>query len=483
MQPSKYQAQIIRSVTDHSDNILVQACAGAGKTTTLRLICEAIRQQSRRATILVVAFNKAIATELQRKMPPGVACSTMHSHGFAAIRAAERGVRVEAKKILHVCDKVLSHVSPTKKPVLLTDLRKLVPLVQCTMTDPQHADSIRAMVQRVGINIETDESYTYVPEVIRAMDEMLKFITFDEMITRPITHGYQPAQFDYVLVDETQDLNEAQQELVAMSVKPGGRVVAVGDRFQSIYGFRGADPQAMEAMRGRFHMRELRLPVTYRCPRAIVALAQGVAGESIITAHDNAPEGIVERCEEAQAINTAQDGDMVLCRVNAPLMGHALKLIRQGRKAVVRGRDIGQELSNLVSRLKATDMDSLLEKLRRYTERKIAAEISKDNEAGVQAALDKQDTILAVTENCTTVAEVQLTLENVFSDNVAGVVFSSIHRAKGLESERVIILRPELLPHPAATKSHNPAAALAQERNLEYVAYTRAMRVLIIASK
>jgi DNA helicase-2/ATP-dependent DNA helicase PcrA len=63
----------------------------------------------------------------------------------------------------------------------------------------------------------------------------------------------------------------------------------------------------------------------------------------------------------------------------------------------------------------------------------------------------------------------------IFSDDQVGVVFSSVHRAKGLEAKRVYILSPELMPHKMATKPWE----LEQERNIEYVAITRTLSELV----
>jgi len=215
----------------------------------------------------------------------------------------------------------------------------------------------------------------------------------------------------------------------------------------------------------------------------VVDIAAGVVGESVITAHEEAVDGMVEHREADQITATMdelRDGDMVLSRINAPLMGHALRLIRQGRKAVVRGRDIGRELSNLVKRFRAVTIEDMVTKLEEWRAIEVQKYQKMDNNAGVTRTEDKANTIYAVAENLSgsdrTVNGLILTLENIFSDDVVGVVFSSIHRAKGLESDRVVIIEPHLLPHPRAKTT----AAKQQEVNLQYVAYTRAIDTLII---
>jgi superfamily I DNA/RNA helicase len=486
MQPSKYQANIIHLILTTMSSILVQACAGAGKTTLLRMICEAIeRQWGGSKSIMCVAFNKPIAQEMERKLPRSVVCKTLHSYGYGAIRRAARVCRVDGRKLFNCIDSSLVEMPQHLRETLKSDLLRVVPLVQSTLVDPRDIDAINEIIERVGCEIEDSRCLDLIPIVIGEMDKLQEFITFDEMITRPVRKKLPCTKFDFVLVDETQDLNEAQQELVRMALKPGGRVVAVGDRYQSIYGFRGADPRAMDEMVSKFDMVETSLPVTYRCPRAVVEKAQGVVGDGIIIAHDGAEEGVVEHRAEGQlqaTLDELRDGDMVLSRANAPLMGHALRLIRQGRKAVVRGRDIGRELSNLVRRLGGHNAIDILSNLEQWREREIRKFQKQDNEAGVMRTNDKADTVLAVIEAMAgpdedkSAAALMSTMENLFSDEVAGVVFSSIHRSKGLEADRVVILGPHLIPHPMGKSQ----AALQQEANLQYVAYTRAVGTLII---
>jgi len=66
-------------------------------------------------------------------------------------------------------------------------------------------------------------------------------------------------------------------------------------------------------------------------------------------------------------------------------------------------------------------------------------------------------------------------IEGLFSDEIEGVVCSSVHRAKGLEADRVFIIRRDLMPHPMAQSPWE----LVQEKNLEYVAITRSKNELI----
>jgi len=91
---------------------------------------------------------------------------------------------------------------------------------------------------------------------------------------------------------------------------------------------------------------------------------------------------------------------------------------------------------------------------------------------------DKVETIVALSDGLETINSLEHRILDVFSDDAEGVVFSTVHKAKGLEADHVSILEPQLMPHPAASKEWE----LAQERNIEYVALTRSKETLVFVS-
>jgi DNA helicase-2/ATP-dependent DNA helicase PcrA len=84
---------------------------------------------------------------------------------------------------------------------------------------------------------------------------------------------------------------------------------------------------------------------------------------------------------------------------------------------------------------------------------------------------DKHDTIIALVSAADTVGDLSLTVQRIFSDKVTGTTFMTIHKAKGLEADRVYIIYPELMPHPKASD-------VEAEMNIRYVAITRAKKHL-----
>ncbi len=206
-----------------------------------------------------------------------------------------------------------------------------------------------------------------------------------------------------------------------------------------------------------------------------------------IQASATAEDGEVVQCQsfkkdQAAVFASLQSGDMVVCRINAPLVAGALKLLAQGRKAIVRGRDIGKNLSALVTKMskKLDDGDvSILfasvvdwmgvESRKLYAARK---------DAQAQQVEDRGETLLAIMRGAKTISECKARIEKLFSDESVGVVFSSVHKAKGLEAPTVVWFGPEKCD--AFEERARSQAAARQETNLKYVAATRAMKRLIL---
>lgn len=239
----------------------------------------------------------------------------------------------------------------------------------------------------------------------------------------------------------------------------------------SIYGFRGADTDAMPNIIARLNAKVLPLSITYRVPLSGVALANTLVPE--LEAAPNAKEGILESVSEYRFLDMVRAGDLVLCRTNAPLVKPCFDLIRQGRKAVILGRDIGSGLIVLVQKIQKRErvraLGDTLEALNEYRRQEISKLMRAGKEMAADSLDDKIETIFALSDGCHTVADLERRIKDVFRDDAEGVTFSTVHKSKGGEADRVFILKPELMPHPKATAPWE----LAQERNCIYVSLTR----------
>ena len=283
-------------------------------------------------------------------------------------------------------------------------------------------------------------------------------------------------RYDFLAIDELQDTNAAQVDLVMRSVNPQGRILGVGDSKQAIYAFRGANAEAMQEFTSLINAVTLPLSISYRCPKAVVAFVNQEFPDLKFEASDSAIEGKVEFIKEEQAEKMFAPGDMILCRTNAPMIAHCFALIRMGYKAIIKGRDIGKGIIALIKKMKVYDVKELINKLIQYQEEEGQRLATAGKFGLLQQLDDKVQTAIALCEGCNTVDDVEKKTEQIFSDDNAAITFSSVHKAKGLESKRVFILHPELMPHPMAKLDWMKQS----EKNVQYVAYTRALEELYI---
>jgi superfamily I DNA/RNA helicase len=295
------------------------------------------------------------------------------------------------------------------------------------------------------------------------------------MVFVPVRNNLVRGWYDLVIVDEVQDLTKAQALLAMGACRKGGRIAVVGDDKQAIYQFRGADSGSLDRLKNELRATELKLTITRRCPKLVVALAKRLVPD--FEAAPEAPEGKITTEPMSRLPQLVQVGDFVLSRKNAPLAGACLSILREGKRARVEGRDIGKGLIALVDKLatgKASgSMPAWLDRLAVW-EAKECARWAKTKEEKVEAARDKADTLRFLADGLTGIPELKSRIADLFTDNAQAqgcVVLSSIHRAKGLEAERVFVMRDTLYP---GGRHDDP-----EERNLEYVSITRTKNHLI----
>ena len=189
------------------------------------------------------------------------------------------------------------------------------------------------------------------------------------------------------------------------------------------------------------------------------------------------------------SLENIQDGDMVLCRNNAPLMKAYNEFIRMGKKCKIRGKDIGLNLKKLVESVHQEKLNANLSDdgvfVRLYDkffdERdKIIRRTGLDlptvmNMSIISNKLDMIRALEVLSEDIETSEELVNKIKEMFSDKKTnGISLSTIHKAKGLEANNVYIACRSLMPSKSATQPWE----IEQERNLMYVAYTRAKNKL-----
>lgn len=475
--PSKYQQAIFDFVKSGTGHGLINAVAGSGKTTT---IVKALQFITHILRVIFLAFNRSIAVELGSRVPPNVQASTLNSFGWS-ICQKNAGIRVnldkdKTTKILQ--HRVLNMADNRQKEIYFSvrgPIRRLISLAKANLMYQPTQDQWIGLADKFQIdlgdrkNMENvlalvDQTYAMVKDDTATMD-------FDDQLFMPVYKNWPVSTHGFIFVDECQDLNPCQVELVLRASRTG-RVVCVGDPNQSIYGFRGADSEAVPNLIKALNAKELFLSVCYRCSKAVIEEAKVLVPR--IEAAPNAPQGSVNNMLDSEMVKVAKPGDFILCRTTAPLVITCFKFLRSGVKAFVKGRDLGANIIALLEKLakkaKTKDAIELSEIISHHRDVTVANLMAQEKEDEAIVVQDQCDTILVFLEDAKTIDEAKAKIESMFTDEENGICLSTVHKAKGLESERVFILRPELMPHPCA----KTAWAIQQEMNIKYVAITRA---------
>lgn len=484
--PTPQQQKIFDFITNSTLNAVIEAVAGAGKTTT---IVKALELLDSTLKIAFLAFNVKIKNELAKRAPAFVHVSTLNSLGNGNVREALSGARFDEYKLLNIVDDLADQTDTNDEYNKVKGLKgtvvKLVNLCKANLESPSY-QVLEQICDKYGIDIEDDDKdlVTLLVKRVLALSvaDAHSYDYGDQIYwSAKGTHGVVCKTFDVVFVDEAQDLNKAQIAMLLKTVKTGGRVIAVGDRYQSIYGFRGADIEAIPNLIKALNATTLPLSLTFRCPKSHVKLAQELVPH--IQALPTAAEGVLDYITGYQALSMYTPGDLVLCRCNAPLVKPAMALIRRGIKAVILGRDIGSNLVALIDKVEQKTrehtLDGLLFELEQYCNKQARKLTKRGKGNQAQVLEDKVETIIALSEDCDTVRQLKAKIDQVFSDTEQGVVFSSVHKAKGTEAPRVFVLKINLMPHPKATTDWQ----LEQERNIKYVALTRSKAELYLINE
>lgn len=492
-EPSQYQKAIFDYIQHEKGNLVVEAAAGSGKTYTLVKALSLIPQDKR---VLMTAFNKDIVKELTKKVKefPNVEVRTLHGLGMILTTRGLRigGMKPEGYKYTqliynHWQDLTKTNInklSRNARKSFVENTKKLVDFGRFYLATTR-SEMIELMI-KYDIPCVADEVDVAL-KVMAIGGKNLDSIDYTDMIWMPHIYDLhlQECEYDFIMVDECQDLNVAERNLVLRCLKEGGRLIAVGDSNQCIYGFSGSDPDSFRAIQSIPNTVSMPLSISYRCPESVVKFAQNLVPS--IEAKQGAEEGVILDCV---SLDDVHDGDMVLCRNNAPLLQVYCKLLEQGKRAYIRGSDVGKNLQNIVI---GTHKDYLHTNLKQdgvfirlyedlFNSRKAIMErygISQEDamkHETIQAKLDMIRALEVLGADLTTTEELTKKIEDIFpkNDKGEGIMLSTVHKAKGLEADNVFIACASLMPSKSALDEWQAQ----QERNLMYVAYTRAKKVL-----
>jgi DNA helicase-2/ATP-dependent DNA helicase PcrA len=497
--------------------VCILAGAGSGKTTTItqRIAWQVASGAVRSDQILAVTFTDKAAGEMRARLArlgaDGVEARTFHSAALAQLRRAtgDGPGRILSTKAL-----LLRQIGNTLPPPYrfrpAGDLATEVEWAKNRRLTPQtYRDGLGAHEPP----IPEDLMATVFREYERRK-EGSGAIDFEDLLELTVRlyeedeHALAALRERYTAftVDEYQDVNLLQQSLLELWLGPRDDLCAVGDDYQSIYGFTGASPQWLLGLATRFPQATVvRLEENYRSTPQVLALANRLVprlGGAEKTLRATRPEGpepelrgfdspeaegafVLSRVRELHAEGVAHEEMAVLMRLNArsvdfeelfadagiPFQGAAL-LSRDGARQLLKG-------------LRGAGFGSLAEEVRRVARQQGLVDEVPDKlgerELVRQADLARLCKLAQEFDDGTKTVEQWIEwLRARFAHGAeGGVHLLTLHRAKGLEFEAVFLPRIEEkeLPCKAAMRSPDQVA---EERRLLYVGMTRAKRHLAL---
>lgn len=480
MKYSERQRAIFDTYENTRKNIVIEAGPGSGKTFCLVECCKRTPSYKR---VLFMSFNKSIADELKEKLPPQCTIGTFHSMGLRILyKNFSFKMKLDENKTFKIGFKNLKfddHFPQKQKMRYLMELQEIWNQVRINLLVDYENDIPNICLDkdfefrdRMVEDIETIEQ-VYLRQLKRINKGEDFSIDFTDMLYIPyllVSEDNFP-KFDVVMVDECQDQNCLQRETILRFINPkGGRFIFVGDKKQCIYSFTGSSINNFETIQRTKNTVTLPLDITYRCAKKIVEEADKVFPGLI--AYENAEEG--EVCTGSYM--TAQDGDFILCRNNAPLMEAFINLLSEGKKVTIKGKEFGNSLCAILDKIdKIDDLNYLLEKKKKELKQRGLSDYAIQNNPSFLNLQEKCSILSRLFSIWNNIQMMKEVIETVYTDKTEGIVLSTIHKSKGLETDVVYFLQPELIPSPHITTEE----MLYSEKCLKFVAITRAKKRLV----
>lgn len=500
--PSIYQQKIFDFILKGNGNAVINAKAGAGKTTTIVKAMELIKPNK---NVLFIAFNRSIEEELSQKLKQykNVDVKTFHSLGVSlAKKYIKRNNEMEVNEYKYslYIDKNVNNflfnefkLDGNEIRKYKNNLRQLVDFARFNLG--QNLRDIKRISNKYEIECVANEC-EIVPKILNWGIENLDTIDFNDMIWVCVEKDFNVyKKYDYIFIDEAQDSSIVQQKLIDKLKNRGCKTIAIGDEFQCINAFAGADYDAFLNFMKKSDV-ILDLPISYRCPKEIVNEVQKKFPEIKIEYSNNAIEGKINYDVNPYS---PQEGDIVLCRNGLQLVQLYMKYNKVNKKSYIKGRNLRYNLLSILNNIKMDELsidlknDGVFPRLYQNLFKLINSEIEKTGIVYEDVIYNKEiidiiDSIKALeilSEGCVNkkclldkINVIFINDDEEFNEKgnkeESGVCLSTIHKAKGLEYDNVYILCPSLMPSRHAKKEWE----IKSERNLEYVAMTRAKKTL-----
>lgn len=319
------QLDIINHVKTGKD-LIIQAYAGAAKTTTLRFIAEELSDKN----ILYIAFNKAIVEEATKKMPDNVTVKTIHAVAYAncereLLQRLQYTKKIDIPAINNICklNSMTLYNIYTKQNETFNSFR-VASWVSKVVTSYMHSSRRDITPEDVFLGSEYKHlQLTEKDKLILAQAAKKIWIYYQQDYTYHITHDVYLKLFgmsginlnyDVILIDECQDVSGIMLSFLNSQIN--SQKIYVGDKFQKIYSFTGSIDITLQLP----HVERFFLTKTFRFGDDISKYANQWINQLV----PNSPKLI-----GTESIFSDIDTKVILCRSNASVIEQYLKIVNE----------------------------------------------------------------------------------------------------------------------------------------------------------
>lgn len=451
MTPTSEQTEILSQARDSSTNLMINALAGTGKTSTLEMIERVVKTKP----ILYMCFNKRNADEATERMLSTTTVRTFNGMGHRVWGQGRARLSLDPNKTRTILRDIIASAPKAEQSILWEVFYDVIDGVRrAKILGYVPSDEKRSLINQSAfhnsLEVRPDDLTADLIDAVLTRGIKLArrgLIDYDDQIYMPTLFGGAFPTFPLVKVDEFQDLSPINHAMLSKLVTK--RLIGVGDPHQNIYAFRGAKQAGMREAQAKWNMTPLDLSVSFRCPSAIVDHVRWHVPK-FSAANSGGEVHVLDRLDHSDILPDAT----IICRNNAPLFALAFALIGVGRSVSIIGSDLGPKIVGIMRRLgdESLSRNGLISAIDDWLDDKLAKEST--------SAQDLADCMKVFANHGSSLAQAIAFAEHLFAQK-GQIKLMTGHKSKGLEFDTVYHLDPFLLDNNE------------QDKNLRYVISTR----------
>ena len=453
-------------VESDKEKLIVNACAGSGKTTTLYHFAQARAEEK----ILYLAFNKSMQQEAEERFAgiEGTEVRTVHSLAYGQVGYKYKDKLTYKYKTYQLAQDLGYNFNNSAQVDLIYEVNKLFKGYLRSA-----AFSLEAYIDNLSQDLENPKD-----KILNLLVKIFK-LKKDPNSEVDITHNFYlklfqlsrpklDRKYDLLLLDEAQDINE-----VIIDIFRGQKMkkVAVGDSNQQIYAWNGA-VDALEKLAGERYYLSHSFRIGEELARICNLLLYAFKGEQQVKIKGESDRQSLGEVDRDKTYTK-------LCRTRAKVFDNAVTKIKQGAKIYFEGGVYAYNFDTFIEAWKFRQgepyNDPLLAPFSSYEEMKAYADNVND--------LELKYLIKVVEKYEEQIPDYVKRINRFALDKKVGadIILSTLHRAKGLEYQQLILeddfldvaVIKKLLEQGKITKEE-----ISEEINIIYVALTRSCGVL-----